>query len=477
MKIVFLFFLLNLFFFHQHKNFILAAAEQASATATVALWDVPAWSGTLNAGFQKLRIAFKFKKDTTGKLTALMVSIDQGMSELVADKVRFEKNRLELVFTKKKGKYTGELKNNPARVEGYWQQSLYKLPLNLKPTLKDIRPARPQEPKPPFPYKTEEVKVKNGEDNITLAGTLTIPAQKGKVPGVVLITGSGSQDRDETIFSHRPFFILADHLARAGIASLRLDDRGVGKSEGDPKKATTFDFVKDIRAAYLFFKKRAEIEQKQIGLIGHSEGGLIAPILAATQPDISFIVLLAGTAFPGDEILFQQNRDIMRQAGLSEERIAKKIKRLKRAFFYIVYERDAKLAHKKLLQLYKTNYEGTSLPEARSKKVVATLLSPWFKTFLSLDPAPYLAKVNCPVLSLIGSKDLQVNARINLGEMRRIFQKKPEVSFTAYELEGLNHLFQKCQTGLVQEYGKIEQTFSPVALKKITAWIKKIPKE
>ncbi len=328
---------------------------------------------------------------------------------------------------------------------------------------------RPQTPKPPFPYKIENLTYQNETAKIKLAGTLTLPQGKGPFPAVILISGSGAQDRDETIFEHRPFHVLADALTRRGIAVLRVDDRGVGGSTGSVATSTSDEFAGDVMAGIAVLKLRPEIDAKKIGLIGHSEGGIIAPIVAARSNDVAFIVLLAGTGLPGDEILFMQGRLISKVMGASEKDLDRQKELQKRLFDIVKTERDTsksgpaiRQAVKKLLsELTPEERKEAGDLEATTETQIKQLDTPWFRFFLAFDPRPTLEKVRCPVLALNGEKDLQVPPKEDLAEIAKALKKGGNTRVTTMELPGLNHLFQTCKTGAVSEYSEIEETIAP----------------
>jgi len=338
---------------------------------------------------------------------------------------------------------------------------------------------RPQEPKKPYPYIERQVEYTNLKAGVKLVGTLTLPSDKGPFPAVLLITGSGPKDRNETVFGHRPFLVLADYLTRQGIAVLRVDDRGVGESTGDFSQATSEDFASDVLAGREYLKTRKEINPEQIGLIGHSEGGLIAPMVAVKSPDVAFIVLMAGTGLTGEEILYLQGALISRAMGVSEEDIAKNRQFNEKIFSLIKEEKDEKTIEEKLRQMFMADWaelneeekKAIGDPEVYLKAQLQSLLSPWLKFFLTYDPKPTLSKVKCPVLAINGEKDLQVPPKENLSAIEEALVAGGNKNFTVEELPGLNHLFQTAQTGVPSEYAKIEETISPIALKIIGDWI------
>jgi uncharacterized protein len=342
-------------------------------------------------------------------------------------------------------------------------------------TAKSTALNRPQEPKKPYPYDEEEVGYENKRDGVKLAGTLTLPRGKGPFPAVLLITGSGSQDRNESLLGHKPFLVLADYLTRQGIAVLRVDDRGVGGSSGSVPNSTTENFAADVMAGIEFLKTRKEIDPKQIGLIGHSEGGLIAPMVAAQNDDVAFIVLMAGTGLTGEETLYQQGALILKAGGASAEQLAKQRATQESMFKILKWEKDPLTIEKRLHEAL-----SSSLTEEEKKKAeqaiaaqIKLVNTPWFCYFLTLDPRPVLRKVKCPVLAINGENDLQVPANKNLREIEAALKAGGNKDLTIVRLPKLNHLFQTSETGSPNEYIKIEETIAPVALRTIGDWILK----
>ena len=299
---------------------IIVSAQQQD-TSEISIEGI--WQGKLKVPGTELRVVFKISKNPDGTLTATLDSPDQGVTGIPVEEVIFEDNTLRLEVKSAGAVFEGKVSEDFLVIEGEWKQSGGVFPLTVKRVDKAIEILRPQVPKKPYPYTEEEVAYENKEAGITLAGTLTLPSGKGPSPAVLLISGSGPQDRNETIYNHHPFLVLADYLTRQGIAVLRVDDRGVGESTGDFSQATSVDFASDVLAGIEYLKTRKEINPEQIGLIGHSEGGLIAPMVAVKSPDVAFIILMAGTGLTGEEILYLQGALISRAMGVSEEDIAK----------------------------------------------------------------------------------------------------------------------------------------------------------
>ncbi|MBX7082036.1 MAG: alpha/beta fold hydrolase [Nannocystaceae bacterium] len=321
------------------------------------------------------------------------------------------------------------------------------------------KPKRPQLPQPPLPYATREVAVKSGD--VTLAGTLAVPAGAGPHPAALLLTGSGAQDRDETLFDHKPFFVLADHLARHGIATLRLDDRGVGGSGGDLGHATLETLVDDAVAAVAWMRTQPELAPAKIGVIGHSEGGLVGPAAAARSRDVAFVVMLAGPGLPGGDVIVDQLEVIARRSGASEADIAQALAQQRQVIAAVREHADAAARRAALEPLLAGDAAATAQLEAA--------VSPWFRSFVVYDPAPTLRKLRQPVLALLGGLDVQVTAAANAAPLRKALAKNRRARVR--EFAGLNHLFQHASSGLVGEYGTIEETMAPEVLDAIATWI------
>ena len=440
-----------------------------------------AWNGTLDVGALKLRLVIEFKKKDGGGYTGTMDSPDQGAAGLEIDEITLKDRSLKFVMKKIGGSYEGEVSADGKLIKGMWKQGGLSLALDLKPGEKVAPPKRPQEPKPPFPYESEEVSFENKAGGIKIAGTLTRPKGDGPFPAVLLITGSGPQNRDEELLGHKPFLVLADYLTRRGIAVLRVDDRGVGGTTGKPSEATIDDHAGDALAGVAYLKSRKDIDAKKIGLAGHSEGGLIAPAAAARSSDVAFVVMLAGTGVTGEEILYRQGELIAVAGGASAEAAARNTDLQKRLFAIARAEKDDAAAKAKIDELMKELKEALSEEDRKALESLGELadaqfkqvLTPWFRHFLAYDPAVVLAKVKCPVLAINGEKDLQVDPKQNLPPIEAALKAGGNKDYTLKELPGLNHLFQACKTGAPSEYSQIEETISDAALTIVGDWIVK----
>jgi pimeloyl-ACP methyl ester carboxylesterase len=341
-------------------------------------------------------------------------------------------------------------------------------------------PNRPQEPKPPFPYDQEEVSYSNVD--ITLAGTLTLPKGSEKSPAALMITGSGPQNRDEALLGHKPFLVIADHLTRAGIAVLRVDDRGVGGSTGNLAQSTSADFATDVLAGVEFLKTHDRINAGKIGVIGHSEGGIVGPLAASQSDDIAFVVMLAGTGVPGSEILPLQLEMIAKAEGVPQETIDKQLALQNKILALLASDTSTEEIEAPFREVVAEQVdlaielagEDTEIPREQAiDQAVQQVLNPWFRFFVNYDPKPALTKVSVPVLVLNGELDTQVDADQNLPEIEKALKNGGNKDFTIKRLPSLNHLFQTATTGAFSEYAKIEETFDPATLKLISDWILK----
>jgi pimeloyl-ACP methyl ester carboxylesterase len=438
------------------------------------------WLGVLKISpTESLRIVFNIRANQDGSYTGTLDSPDQGATGVGITRISVEKGQVKVEISAVGGGFEGKLNEDGSEMTGQWKQGPASLDLVMKRVKEAPKVVRPQEPKKPYPYIDEEVTYQNVQDNFKLAGTLTMPKTGQPFPAVVLITGSGPQDRDEALFGHRPFLVLADYLTRRGIAVLRVDDRGVGGSGGSAAQATTADFARDVLAGVAYLKTRKEIDPKRIGLIGHSEGGNIAPIAATQSSDVAFIVLMAGTGVKGDTILESQIATILKMQGADQATIDAAIKSQRRVVDVVAHETDPNVAKDKVHKIIEEAL--ASLDEKRketlknSDEVVNTqtglATSKWLRYFVTHDPKETLRKVKCPVLAINGALDKQVPPQMNLPAIEQALREGGNTHFTVKELPGLNHLFQTAKTGTMDEYGKIEETMAPLALETIATWV------
>jgi pimeloyl-ACP methyl ester carboxylesterase len=436
------------------------------------------WEGLLTVGDEDILIVFHIKENSTGKLTGTMDSPDQMTYALKIDEVLLNGNEITIIVNAFNAKYIGTWNEARSKIMGDFIAGI-KEDLNLKRTEKP-NSNRPQEPQGPFPYKTEEVSYINEKANgIKLSGTLTLPVGDGKYPVVVLISGSGPQDRDCLILGHKPFFVLADYLTRNGIAVLRVDDRGVGESEGDFTTATSVDFATDVEAGITFLRGHSNIDINKIGLIGHSEGGFIAPLIASKNKEVNFIVSLAGPADSGDKVLLKQNEDFLRSINIEEPLIDAYLEICSKLYTAIIKDKKCKKKRADFKELIQSDLDKMS-DKNKTKlgldglPLLDALQPKWMRYFISLQPGKQWRKVKCPVLALNGGKDIQVAAKPNLEVIETSLKKARNKNFKCQNLPNLNHLFQNCKTGYLGEYVQIKETFSPDAMKLILEWIQSI---
>jgi pimeloyl-ACP methyl ester carboxylesterase len=414
--------------------------EPPADTSTTVEPLVGIWEGAIEAEGAKLRCRVTLRK-SGDKIVGSFDSIDQGANGMPLSGLLLKGSAFHFDLKVVGGSYDGTVNEGRTSIAGTWKQGGGSVPLTLVKVEKPTAIVRPQEPKAPFPYRAEDVKYGNAKaPGVELAGTLTMPEGQGPFPAVILISGSGPQNRDEELMGHKPFLVLADYLTRKGLAVLRFDDRGTAKSTGDFSKATGEDFATDVEAGIAYLKSRREIAAKKIGLLGHSEGGMIAPMVAARSTDVAFLVLIAAPGEPIPDLLRAQLRLIMKAQGAADEAIEKAAAQ-----------------------------QNATIEAALSGDGPGA--SPWMRYFLQYDPRPVLEKVKVPVLAVNGGKDLQVPPSTNLTGVRAALTKGGNTRVKAVELPGLNHLLQKAETGGVAEYGAIEETMNPAALELIGEWL------
>ncbi|MBB4119151.1 hypothetical protein GGR32_001447 [Mesonia hippocampi] len=435
------------------------------------------WSGKINFQGAQLRLAFTFSQSEAGKLQATMSSPDQSVYDIPADSVYFVNDSLKIAVNQFGITYQAK-KTKPTKFNGVFEQAGFKLPLELNfDAIPTSKKEKPQTPKPPFSYQVENITFPNNKENFKLAGTLSLPKNKTNLPAVILISGSGKHNRNQEILGHKPFWVIADYLTKNGIAVLRFDDRGVAESEGNFDDATSKDFANDAEAAFNYLRNRKEINSKKIGLLGHSEGGIIAPIVALNNPDVAFMVLLAAPGLSGDEILLLQQELIGKANNINPKSLKKLIQTNQKLFEIVKTTDDKEFLNQKLTETLKTHSDKLNVYNINENKFIDNsikgLTTPWMKFFLSYNPAPTLQKINCPVFALNGEKDIQVPAKENLAAIKNAFAKNKQAKLTLKEYPQLNHLFQECNLCNLTEYGQLEQSISPIVLKDITQWILK----
>jgi len=435
------------------------------------------WLGKLSVGAVQLRIVFNIGINDKGNYTATMDSPDQGAKDIPMGEVILAGDSLTILAPMLRGDYKGIMVNDTS-LEGTWTQSGMSYDLNLLKQTEPFKINRPQEPQPPYPYNEENVTFPSISGDFNMGGTLTFPSGDGPFAAAILVSGSGSQNRDEEIFGHKPFKLIADYLTRGGIAVFRYDDRGVGESGGSPVGATSADLATDARSAIEYLLGREDIDNKRIGIIGHSEGGMIALKLAAENDDIAFIISLAGPGVKGRTILEDQTEYISRVSNVPEDVISQSME-LNRNIYNILEEfEDPEKGIERMNSFVRDFYREEEVEDDIINQVLNNINStinpasyPWLRFFARSDPAEYFQKIKCPVLALNGEKDCQVIAEKNITAIVGDLKEAGNKDVTGKVLPELNHLFQHSDTGLPNEYGEIEETMSPEVLETISQWI------
>ena len=449
------------------------AAFGMGAVPAQALSIAGTWTGELVLGSETIPLVLHLTGEE-GAWEATLDSPRQGAFGLKALSVTRAGNRLQIRFAAPEASFEGSLSKDGSSLSGTWSQGGAALPLRFAREAGAARGgvlgARPQTPRPPYPYRSEEVAFDSSGGRAHLAGTLTLPEGNGPHPAILLISGSGLQDRDQHVFGHRPFLVWADYLSRRGFAVLRFDDRQIGGSTGDAANATTADFVEDAQGGVRFLRSRAEIDPTRVGLMGHSEGAIVGAIVASRDPATAFLVMLAGVGERGDDLLVGQMRELERLAGMPPETVERStaiLRHLHSAVMAVPLDQPAEAA---LQAAWCAILEEDGQPACTPMPEWAlTLRLPWMRWFLRYDPSSTLAKVSCPVLAVTGSNDLQTPARTNLDGIRRGLRNG--VPATILRMDGLNHLLQHSSTGDPAEYPRIEETIAPEVLQTVHQWL------
>ncbi len=447
-------------------------ATSSASRAKDAIFPVEGnWQSALETHGMRLRFQLHVSHDTERELVAALDSLDQGVSGLPAANVSLEETYFYFEIPAVSGHFEGKFDAAKNTLSGRWTQTGAEQDLVFHRSDEPLPLVRPQTPAYPYPYLEETVSFPNPSANVELAGTITLPKGPGPFPATILIAGSGPHDRDESMSGHKPFLILADYLTRKGIAVLRYDKRGIGASTGSVDKATTLDFAADAQAAITYLKTRKDIDLKRIGLIGHSEGAMIASYVANHSQDVVWVVLLAPPATKGEDTLMNQSGLIGEVGGLSEPQVLASLTFDHQAYEIVRAEKDPAAMTEKLKQLVKDSGMDAALPPAALETQLRMLTSPWFRFFLDYDPLPVLEALKTPALALYGQKDLQVPPKFNLQLTRKALTDAGNVDFDVRELPDLNHYFQHAYSGSPAEYEAIEETFSPGAMLVISDWI------
>ncbi len=429
------------------------------------------WTGELSMGINKLHIGFNIKTLSDGTFTGTMDVPEQGAKNIPVSVLKNDSDSLNISIPALRAVYRGR-KLSAESIEGKFSQNGAVLDLNLKHGKSLLK--RPQTPNAPYAYKTEEVLFSNEAEGAVLSGTLTYPinynaSAKKQTPVVLMVTGSGGQDRNEEIFGHKPFLVIADYLARHGIASLRYDDRGIGKSTGPTRGTTTQNNLADAKAGIFYLRKLNKFGK--VGIIGHSEGGTIAFMLGA-EKSVDFLVSLAGSAANGIDVIVCQNEAMMRQQGVPQEIIGNYAKALRILYKDRVEGKEINDHVRYTEDL--CNAENLTLPDALKTNLSKCVSAggEWFTWFLRYSPAEAIRKVACPVMALNGTLDLQVLSKDNIPIIRDNLPANSKNIIREYE--SLNHLFQHCTPATALNYGAIEETISEEVLSDMVGWINAI---
>ena len=437
------------------------------------------WEGPLSVGAVQLRVVLVLTPYSATTMGGYMVSPDQSPDRIPVGRVDWVADRaVRVLVGSVAAAFDVILSPEKTALTGTFTQGGTPFGIELLRVQEQSVINRPQNPQPPFPYAAEEVSYRSESGNVTLAGTLTIPEGTGPFPAALMITGSGAQDRNEEIFQHKPFWVIADHLSRRGIAVLRVDDRGVGESTTDanPNDDTSHDFARDVEAGVDFLRSQPRINPDAIGLIGHSEGGVIAPIVASRNPDVAFIILMAGTGVRGDELLLAQTAAIMQADGASDDELTATAHTNRKLFATLLDESlEPAEAERQMRAVIEADPAfAMATPEEQQAGMalaIAQLNTPWMKAFAQHDPTTSLKLVTCPVLAINGELDLQVPWQQNLPAIKAALESGGNTDVTTRTFPDLNHLFQHSETGLISEYGQIEETISPEVLDLLAVWI------
>lgn len=441
------------------------------------------WMGRLEVSGIQLRIVFHINVEDQDKLSATMDSPDQGARGIGMGEVTLHGDSLNIEAPVIMGSYRGMITSD-STIEGSWQQAGRSFPLDLNRQYEELVINRPQEPHPPYPYGEEEVTFLNRSGAFSLGATVTRPPGEGPFPAVVLVSGSGSQNRDEEIFGHKPFKVISDFLTREGIMVLRYDDRGVGSSGGSPLGATSEDNAADALAAFEYLLQRVDVDSQKVGVIGHSEGALIAMMLASENKNVKFIISLAGPGVDGKTLLLDQSEYISRLSGIPDSVVEDNRLVMERVYDLMISNETHQGWAKEVLEFTSDHYRSMVSAEYSEEDIEqarANLLGsipesayPWMRYFVRFDPSEVLKMVQCPVLAMNGQKDCQVLAEKNIESIRESLISSGNKKVTTSIIPGLNHLFQPCETGLPGEYSNIETTFDPESLAYMAAWIQEL---
>ncbi len=439
------------------------------------------WSGKLNMGTATVTVEFNVTYDWPNPKWVTLDIPEQHVWDLECKLAKWSKDSFNIDIPVAKARFLGKKEHHDSMAVGSWIQGPYQFPLGVNRSYDNIEPVRPQNPDLFPDYLVEELLVTNTKDNLTLFATLTIPKGYQMKGCAILVSGSGKQDKEESMVGHKPFWIIADYLTKNGYAVMRFDDRGSFRSTGSFENSTIFDFANDVNAVIDMAKERTGItDDKKMGLIGHSEGSLVSQIVLKDRK-LGFFISLAGPAVPVKELMMQQNKDLSTVMGVNENDFAKLVGPFLNKIFKIAGDLtvDSATAGSSIKNIFKIH--GPKLPDAAKSRfsigaeedeVIAEFLRKPMRAFLSFNPSNYLDSIQTPFLALNGSLDKQVNAAQNLKAFKKYLANNPKNEVV--EVKDKNHLFQTTTTGEISEYGKLEETFSPEVLILMRDWLNKV---
>jgi len=458
--------------FKQHMEFPLQLVAGLPVANTVITGMDGHWRSTLHRNGMDLRLLLKIETGEHGTIIRFD-SPDASVMNLPVTDFSRDGKLVSFRIAAAAVTFNGVLSDDGESLTGQWLrvgQPELKLSFVRDVVQRQVEHKRPQYPVAPFPYRQFDVQFSNDSAQITLAGTLTLPEGKGPFPAAILLSGSGPQDRDQAVFGHKTFLVIADHLTRQGMAVLRFDDRGTNASTGDHNAATSADFATDANAAVSYLRSRADIQAQSIGFIGHSEGGMIGPLAALNNPDIAFMVLLAAPGTDTVQLIESQRRLIGMSQGISEQQLRETAPIITEINRQVMAAKDSVEAANWLTTFFSAEVmQQLGLTEMQRPLLVNQYSRDWYRFFLSYQPAAVLSQLTMPILAINGSLDHQVAADENLAAIAAALKSNSDV--TVIKLEGLNHMFQTSSTGAFAEYAELEETFAPAALNTISDWL------
>ena len=431
------------------------------------------WQGAIETGNMRMRLQLHISHDQAGGLIASLDSLDQSIQGIPASRVSEKGSDLRLELPAFDAEYIGTVNAAENSIDGTWRQNGNTEKLDFRRSGQILELRRPQNPAKPYPYKVEEVSFATVEGKVNLAATLTLPQTAAPCPAVLLIGGSGPSDRDETVAGHKTFLVLSDFLARKGIATLRYDKRGIAESGGNYAAAALQDFTQDAQSAWAYLRSRKEVDAERLGIIGYSEGGILASLLATRSKEVSWLVLMGTPVTTGERTLLRQSELIARTGGLPEDQITRSLEFDRNAYAIVREEKNPEAMEKRLNVLVEQSGLSQAMPPAAMQAQIRMMSSPWFRDFLVYDPEPVLEKLQCPVLALSGDRDLQVDSTESVPLLRKAYETSGNKDFTVVEIEGVNHLFQTARSGSPALYGAIAETMAPSVLTMVANWIAK----